>query len=187
MKKYIFILLLSLISCGTTFSQETNNSLKGGTFNLKSGKTAQKHALIVDLFPLMEGVWEGKAGAGFFYERRLSNYFSLVGEANVYSDFKDETAYSFFAHGRLYPSKTTIGKLFLDTGFGYRNSSLLETVIEDVECLEIVGSVGWKFIMGKGFLIEPSVGYRQNIHTFSGRESHKGGITINIGFGWAFM
>ena len=89
-------------------------------------------------------------------------------------------------YGRLYPFQTTIGKLFTVVGFGYRSSSLLETTIEDVQCLEISASTGWKFIIGKGFIIEPSVGYRQNIHTFSGKESHKGGITLNIGFGWAF-
>ena len=133
----------------------------------------------------MEGVWEGKAGAGLFYERRISSHFSFVGEVNLYSDFDDETAFSVLGHGRWYPSQTTIGKLFADVGFGYRSSSLVETVIEDVKCLEISGSAGWKFIIGKGFIIEPSVGYRQNIHTFSGRESHKGGITLNIGFGWA--
>lgn len=183
MKKNFTILLLSLISCGNAFSQSSSGSK---AFDLHSGKTSQKQALFIDLFPLMEGVWEGKAGAGFFYERRVSNHFSLVGEVNLYSDFNEETAFSILGHGRWYPSQTTIGKLFADVGFGYRNSSLVETVIEDVSCLEISGSAGWKFIVGKGFIIEPAVGYRQNIHTFSGRESHKGGITINIGFGWAF-
>ena len=183
MKKHFIILLLSLISFGNAFSQ---NSSRNSTFNLNSGKTSQKQAVFIDLFPLMEGVWEGKAGAGLFYERQVSNYFSLVGEVNLYSDFKDETAFSLLGHGRLYPFKTTIRKLFAVVGFGFRSSSLIETVVEDVKCLEISGSAGWKFIIGKGFIIEPSVGYRQNIHTFSGQESHKGGITLNIGFGWAF-
>ena len=71
MKKNLIILLLLLISCENLFSQNSY-------FNLNSGKTAQKQAIFIDLFPLMEGVWEGKAGAGLFYERRISNYFSLV-------------------------------------------------------------------------------------------------------------
>ncbi|MBX9049641.1 hypothetical protein HCH04_15110 [Bacteroides thetaiotaomicron] len=183
MKKNPIILLLLLISCGPVFSQ---NSSANSSLNSKSAKIEQKNAVFIDLFPLMEGVWEGKAGAGLFYERQISNYFSIVGEANFYTDFKDETAYSFMGHGRVYPLKTSIGKLFADAGFGYRSSSLIETVIEDVKCLEISASAGWKFIIGNGFIIEPSVGYRQNIHTFSGQESHKGGMTINVGFGWAF-
>lgn len=179
MKNVIVILVLSLIVCGNVCAQNR-------TFRLKSGKTAQKQAIFIDLFPSMEGVWEGKAGAGLFYERRINSSFSVVGEANFYTDFKDETAYSFMGHGRYYPFKTVVGKLFTDVGFGYRSSSLQETTIEDVKCLEASASAGWKFILGKGFIIEPSFGYRRNIYTFSGDESEKGGVTINLGFGWAF-
>ena len=125
-------------------------------------------------------------GAGFFYERTISNYFSLVAEVNLYSDFKDETAFTIMPHGRIYPFETTLGKLFADVGVGYRSSSLVETAIEDVKCIDVSASAGWKFVFGRGFVFEPSVDYRRSVHTFVGKESHPGGITINMAFGWAF-
>lgn len=178
MKRRFFIIALIFLSGTNVFSQ--NNK---GVFSLTSGRTAQKQAVFIDLFPSMEGVWEGKAGVGLFYERYIYSYFSLVGEANVYTDFDNETAYSFIGHGRVYPFKTTLGKLFVDAGLGYRRSTLEE---DNVHCLDLLASAGWKFLMRKGFIIEPNIGYRQNIHTLKGHEVKKGGITLNIGFGWVF-
>lgn len=178
MKTSFIIVVITFLSYTNVFSQNKNE-----VFNLKPGKTTQNQAVFIDLFPSMEGVWEGKIGAGLFYERYISSYFSLVGEANFYTDFDDETAYSFLGHGRMYPFRTTLGKLFADAGLGYRRSTLEK---DNVRCLEISASAGWKFILGKGFIIEPNVGYRQNIHTLKGHESQKGGITLNIGLGWAF-
>ncbi len=185
MRKYILIIFLTLF-CKTLFSQEQNN-----LFNIKSEETKQKQALFIDLFPLMEGVWEGKVGGGIFYERKISKYFSLVGEVNVYTDFDDETAYSFIGHNRFYPFQTTIGKFFINTGLGYRYSTLInrdkESLINDnIQCLELFASTGWKFIIKDSFIIEPSIGYRQNIFTFIGNEIQSGGITLNVSLGWAF-
>ena len=45
----LILLLLLLIGNGSTFAQNR-------TFSLKTGETAQKNAIYVDLFPLMEGV-----------------------------------------------------------------------------------------------------------------------------------
>lgn len=176
MKRSFFIIALVFLNSTNVFSQ--NNK---GVFSLTSGKTAQKQAMFIDLFPSMEGVWEGKAGAGIFYERYIYSYFSLVGECNIYTDFNNETAYSFIAHGRVYPFKTALGKLFIDTGLGYRHSTLEE---DNIHCLDLSASAGWKFLINKKFIIEPNIGYRQNIHTLKGHESQKGGITLNFSFGW---
>lgn len=178
MKRSSFIIVLVFLSTTNVFSQ-TNK----GAFSLTSGRTAQKQAVFIDLFPSMEGVWEGKAGAGLFYERYIYSYFSLVGEANVYTDFDNETAYSFIGHCRVYPFKTTLEKLFVDVGLGYRRSKLEE---DNIHCLDLSASVGWKFLTNKGFFIEPNIGYRQNIHTLKGHEVKKGGITLNFAFGWVF-
>ncbi len=183
--KYVFVIFLMLF-CESLFSQEQNN-----VFDIKSENTKQKQALFIDLFPLMEGVWEGKVGGGLFYERRMYKYFSFVGEMNFYTDFDDESVYSFAGHSRFYPFQTTIGKLFVNIGLGYRYSTLINReknslINDNIQCLVFFASTGWKFIIGKGFIIEPSIGYRQNIFTFTGHEAQSGGITLNVGIGWAF-
>ncbi len=185
MKKYTLVIFLALF-CKYSFTQEQKS-----IFNIKPESTKQKQALFIDLFPLMEGVWEGKIGGGVLYEKRICNYFSLAGEMNFYTDFDDETAYSFIGHNRFYPFQTEIGKFFVNTGLGYRHSTLINRdkksfINDNIECLEFFASTGWKFIIDKGFIIEPSVGYRQNIFTFTGKEAQSGGITLNFGVGWAF-
>lgn len=142
-----------------------------------------KQAVFIDIFPSLEGVWEGKAGAGLLYERIIHTYFSLVGEANLYTDFDGESAYSFIAHGRVYPFQSTLGNVFADAGVGYRRSTLEE---DNVHCLDVYASAGWKFIIAKGLVIEPNVGYRQSLYTIKGHESQKGGITLNLSLGWVF-
>lgn len=178
MKRNFIIIALAFIFCTNSFSQRKEN-----TFNLQTGKTVQKQAVFIDLFPSMEGVWEGKVGGGLFYERYIHPSFSIVGEANVYTDFDDENVFSVYGHGRMYPFQTTLGKLFADVGFGYRRSTLED---DNIRCLEASVSAGWKFIIGRGFIIEPNVGYRRNVYTIKGHESKKGGITLNLSFGWAF-
>jgi len=179
MRKIFFILVFVFLYSTNTFSQNDKGTLSSTT----SGRTAPKQAVFVDLFPSMEGVWDGKVGAGFFYERSICSYFSLAGECNIYTDFNNETAYSFIGHGRVYPFRTALKKLFVDAGFGYRRSTLEE---DNVHCLDLSASAGWKFLINKRFIIEPNVGYRQNICTLKGHESQKGGITLNLSFGWAF-
>ncbi len=185
MRKYIFPILLILF-CETLFSQEQDNVL-----NIKLDNTKKKQSVFIDLFPLMEGIWEGKVGGGLFYERGIHKYISFVGEINFYTDFDDETVYSLVGHGRFYPFQTTIGDFFVNTGLGYRRSTLINRdrnslINDNIQCLDFFVSTGWKFIIGKGFIIEPSIGYRQNIFTFIGHEVQSGGITLNVGIGWAF-
>lgn len=182
MKKFYYILSLFLIICGNAFSQIGSNGSEDVVSHAGSRETV-KQAVIVDLFPLMEGVWEGKIGAGLFYEVQVHRLFSLVTEVNFYTDFDDELMLSALEHWRIYPLGIALNKLFFDIGAGYRKSTLER---DNVRCLELSGSAGWRFVMGKGFLIEPSVGYRQNVYTFLGHESKKGGITINVGLGFMF-
>lgn len=173
-----FIILLAVLTNINAFPQN-----KDGVFNFKSDKTVPKQAVFIDIFPSLEGVWEGKVGAGLFYERSIHRYFSLVGEANFYTDFDGESAYSFIGHSRMYPFQATLRNIFADIGLGYRRSTLEE---DNVHSLDACASVGWKFIIAKGFVIEPNVGYRQSLYTIKGHESQKGGITINLSLGWTF-
>lgn len=173
-----FILLFALITGINAFARNDGRALP-----FRSGRTTPRQAVFVDLFPSLEGIWEGKAGAGLFYERSFHNSFSLLGEANFYTGFNHESACSFIGHIRMYPFRTVLRKAFADAGLGYRRSTLEE---DNVHSLDICVSVGWKFVIGKGFLIEPNAGYRQSICTLKGYESQKGGLTLNIGLGWAF-
>lgn len=59
-----FIILLGILANMNAFSQKTDN-----TFSLKADRTLSKQAVFIDIFPSLEGVWVGKAGAGLFYER----------------------------------------------------------------------------------------------------------------------
>jgi hypothetical protein len=161
------------------FAQETKN----GLFNLSSGNTSQKQAIILDIFPMIEGSFEGNFGFGLFYEIKIDNYFTAVVEFNIYTDFKNKINYGFIGHGRVYPFKTVLDKIFFDIGVGY-NRSIWED--DNVHCL--VGSIttGWKFIFGKGFLLEPSLGLWHNLYTFSGETSHNFAPIVGVGFGWGF-
>lgn len=172
------IILLALLANINAFSRNKDNA-----FNFESDRTMPKQAVFIDIFPSLEGVWEGKIGAGLFYERSIHNCFSLVGEANFYTDFDGESAYSFIGHGRMYPFLATLGNVFADVGLGYRRNTLGE---DNVHSLDACTSVGWKFIIANGFVIEPNVGYRQSLYTIKGYESQKGGITLNLSLGWAF-
>lgn len=173
-----FIILLALLANLNAFSHKKEDALP-----VHSDKRIPKQAAFIDIFPSLEGIWEGKAGAGLFYERSIHTYFSLVGEANFYTDFGGESTYSFIGHGRVYPLQATRGKIFTDVGLGYRRSTLEE---DNVHSLDVCASVGWKFRLSKGFLMEPNVGYRQSLYTLKGHESQKGGITLNLSLGWNF-
>ena len=104
-------------------------------------------------------------------------------EFNVYTNFKENINYGFNTHGRIYPFETTLDKLFLDIGMGYRKS---KWELDNVHCLVGSFTAGWKFLFDKGFLIEPSLGFWHNIYTFSGETSHNFVPIVGTGIGWSY-
>jgi hypothetical protein len=179
MKKLFAVILLMFLAFGYAFPQESNN----GLFDLSSGTSKQKQAIIFDIFPMLEGSFEGNFGFGLFYEIKIASYVSLVMEFNTYTNFKKNITYSFIGHGRVYPFETTLDKLFFDAGFGYRRSRW-ET--DNVHALTGSLATGWKFIFDNGFLLEPSIGFWHNLYTISGDTSHKFAPIVGTGLGWAF-
>jgi len=171
MKKAVLALLMSGLVLGNTFAQEEWN-------------TSQKFSIMLDLFPAIEGAFEGNTGLGIFFEARISNYFSAVVEFNFYKNLSNEDLNLVaIGHGRIYPFKTTIGKAFYDLGIGYRRGKW-ET--EDIHVLIGALSAGWKFVMGKGFIIEPNVGFWTNIVAFKGEPAVTHAPIVGANLGWAF-
>ncbi len=171
MKKAGFVLLMVGLVLGNAFAQEEWNS-------------SQRFSVMVDIFPAIEGAFEGNTGFGFFFEARVSNYFSTLLEFNFYvNPSNDDFNLVAMGHGRIYPFKTTIGKSFFDLGLGYRRQKW-ET--DDVHALIVSLSAGWKFILGKGFVIEPNVGFWSNIVEFKGEASTTHAPIVGVNLGWAF-
>lgn len=171
MKKTAFVALLVALMLGSAFAQEEWNS-------------SQRFSVMLDVFPAIEGAFEGNTGLGLFFEARINNYFSAVSEFNFYvNPSNDDLNLVALAHGRIYPFKTTIGKAFYDIGIGYRRG---KWEADDVHALIASLSAGWKFIMGKGFIIEPNVGFWSNIVEFKGEAENTHAPIVGVNFGWAF-
>ena len=153
----MFVLMFVSFVFGNTFAQEEWN-------------TSQKFSIMVDIFPAIEGAFEGNTGFGLFFETRINSYFSAVLEFNFYKNLSNKDLnFVIMGHGRIYPFKTTISKAFYDVGIGYRRG---KWVTEDIHCMLVSVSAGWKFIIGKGFVIEPNIGFWNNIFTFKGETSN---------------
>lgn len=173
----VFILMCSLI--GRVFAQENQEKVL-----YPYQESTQKQSILIDIFPAIEGAFEGNTGIGMFYERKINSYFSSLIEFNFYSNLSnDDLNYVIMAHGRVYPFKTTLGKSFYNIGIGYRSS---EWEDNETTFLLLSLSAGWKFIVGRGFVIEPNVGFWANIMTLSGEPSVTHAPIIGINFGWAF-
>jgi hypothetical protein len=181
MKRIFTFLVLTVILVGNTFSQEIDQETDISDFSI--GNSLQKQAVYIDLFPMINGLAVGGVGIGIFYEIKLHNYFSVLGETNISGNFQEALMYNIIAHGRVYPFKSTIEKLFFDLGIGYRRRKTEEDNIHS-----LVGTVktGWKFILGKGFVLEPGFRIRYNLIKISGNENNDFGINFIIGLGWAF-
>lgn len=173
----LFIVMCSLI--GSVFAQE--NQEKAVYPYLES---TQKQSIMIDVFPVIEGAFEGNTGIGIFYERKMNSYFSSLIEFNFYSNLSnDDLNYVIMAHGRVYPFKTALGKSFYNIGIGYRNSKWENN---ETTFMLLSLSAGWKFIVGRGFVIEPNVGFWANLMTLSGKASVTHAPIIGVIFGWAF-
>ena len=171
MKKVVFVLIFVTFVFRNTFAQEEWN-------------TSQKFSIMVDIFPAIEGAFEGNTGLGLFFETRINEYFSTALEFNFYKNLSNKDLnFVIMGHGRIYPFKTTIGKAFYDIGIGYRRG---KWEIEDIHFMLVSLSAGWKFIMGKGFVIEPNIGFWNNIFTFKGEAENTHAPIIGVNLGWAF-
>ncbi|MDR0302575.1 MAG: hypothetical protein LBI04_09735 [Treponema sp.] len=171
MKKTAFVVLLVGLIFGNVFAQEEFN-------------TPQKFSIMVDIFPAIEGAFEGNTGLGIFFETRINNYFSAVLEFNFYKNLSNSDMNTVvIGHGRIYPFKTTIGKAFYDLGIGYQRSKW-ET--DDIHSLVGSLSAGWKFILGDVFVIEPNIGFWNNLVTFKGESSNPHAPIVGVNMGVAF-
>lgn len=171
MRKTIFVLLLVGLVLGNAFAQNEWN-------------TSQRFSIMVDIFPAIEGAFEGNTGFGLFFETRINQYFSTVLEFNFYKNLSnDDLNLVVLAHGRIYPFETTIGKAFYDVGIGYRRG---RWDTDNIDVLIASLSAGWKFIVGKGFVIEPNIGFWSNIITFQGEAENTHAPIVGVNLGWAF-
>jgi outer membrane autotransporter protein len=87
-----------------------------------------------------------------------------------------------------------LDKLFVDLGLGYDfygykwEYEISDTKYDDSydqSSLTITPKVGWKFIFGKGFVVEPSLGYTIGIALGDNHRSANG-LNLGVGLGWAF-
>jgi hypothetical protein len=177
----VFFPLFTLVLINS-FTQEINN-----IFNLKSGNTEQNNAVIIDLFPMVpvaNGLELGEGfGLGIMYERKASHYFSLLCSGTFLTNFDDIFAYSFSPHFRIYPFKTTIGKLFTDVGIVYRSRKKETNYFHGLSGML---AIGWKFVFEKGFTLEPGFTFRYKITDIADKDQYNFGWGLLLGLGWVF-
>jgi hypothetical protein len=169
-------------------------------FNLKSGCTKQKNAVSIDFGTIIWDLSTDGFGIGANYERSISNMFSVLGRFSY--SYHKWNYFSIELHGRWYPIKTSLGKLFTDIGMGHgffrdNYSSLGNDWY--VHTLKI--SAGWKFIFKKIILFEPLIGYGfpliltnenllSNNHIIDGSFSTdlkiSGNFNIGLNIGWVY-
>jgi hypothetical protein len=150
-------------------------------------KSPQKFGVMIDLFPMVNGITSGGIGLGFLYENYLNQYFSIVNEINFYTNFNKVIAYNILIHGRFYPLKTSLEKLYTDIGIGYRRrKSDYDGSTDDIHSLVGIAKAGWKFKIGNNFIFEPGLGIRHNIYVFSGKENNNFGLIIPLVVGLTF-
>jgi hypothetical protein len=172
MKRFLFLAAISILfAMWNVFAQDELN-------------TSQKFSIMVDMFPAIEGAFEDNTGCGLFFETRINNYFSAVLEFNFYKNLSNEDISAVvIGHCRVYPFKTTIGKAFYDIGIGYRRD---KWEADDANCLVASLSAGWKFILGKWFVIEPNIGFWNNMFILKGETSDSHAPIVGVNLGVAF-
>ncbi|GHT79514.1 hypothetical protein FACS1894130_08440 [Spirochaetia bacterium] len=211
MKKAI---LAGIVSVALTFGT-VGGVFADGLFDLKSGPTEQKNTVFVDVGTFFTYLIAGGFGGGVGFERSFGDSFSGLIHAAAggytYTAYLGNTpsafAFQIDVHGRWYFFKTALDKLFLDVGLGYDFYSYTnkytdidywtgerETVDAgyNTSALTISPMLGWKFILGKGFVIEPAFGYTIGIGLdsptiYGGATTYSASrFNIGLGLGWAF-
>jgi hypothetical protein len=143
----------------------------------------KKHTILIDFFPMVNGIFSGGIGLGIRYEHTVGQYFAMGGYINAYTNFTNNITYNIIANGRYYPLKTKVGNLFIDMDLGYRRR---QTDEENIHCLVGLAHTGWKFIFDNGLVLEPGIGIRYDIFPFSGSENFNFGLSIRTMAGWTF-
>ncbi|GHV80362.1 hypothetical protein AGMMS49944_21530 [Spirochaetia bacterium] len=211
-KRWSKKLLVVLFSLALTFGSVSGVFAAPELFNLKSGPTEQKNAVFLDVGTMLSYLIRGGFGVGVGYERPFGDSWSglihvalggyTYDTSSWYSD-AENSAFSFQidVHGRWYFFKTALDKAFVDLGLGYdlysrtykyKYSGRSYDFGYNQSSLSITPKAGWKFIFGKGFVVEPSLGYTigipLNAPTLgSGVTGYVPSyFTIGVGLGWAF-
>ncbi|GHV53962.1 hypothetical protein AGMMS49579_13670 [Spirochaetia bacterium] len=197
------VLFVGMLGMALTFGSVSGVFAAPGLFDLKSGPTEQKNAVFLDVGTLATYLMAGGFGGGVGYERAFGNSFSGLIHAGAGGFTYDilgskNTAFAFEidVHGRWYFFKTSLDKAFIDLGLGYEyygytyeNASSWNW---NQSSLTITPKAGWKFIFGKGFVLEPSIGYTIGIGLGTPEirgdvSTHNAsGLAIGVGLGWAF-
>jgi hypothetical protein len=199
---------------GETASAYSEPHISGN--GLSSPNTQAKNALLVDVGPLIAYINKYQVNPfsiGLQYERKLSDYFSLV-ERYVYSgNHRSSSQRQFSIHyfeldGRWYPTGKTF---FLDGKSGYGFGTIRDRYYNyynsdyhynkyEYKYFMSGGALGWRIRFGKkgGFTWEIAAGY---VSHFGGSSNISGlnddlvtgitddrlhGITLECAFGWRF-
>ncbi|MDR0731115.1 MAG: hypothetical protein LBF63_05545 [Treponema sp.] len=165
MKWFLPAFLLSILIFPNAFGQE------------------RKHTLVIDLFPMINGIFSGGIGLGIGYEYDINNYFAIGADIKFYTDFNESLTYNMIIRGKYYPLETKTGSPFIDAGLGYRRRQAEE---DNIHCLVGMVCSGWKFTFKNNLVLEPGVGFRYDIVTFSGNENYKFGFVIRSAIGFTF-
>jgi len=169
MNKYYSIAILAIIMNVEVFSQENNEAI-------------QKNAVSIDFGTLIWDLSTGGYGSGVSYERSIHEMFSVLGHFSY--SYHDWNYFAFEAHGRWYPFKTALSKLFTDICLGYG----LFWDDWTVNTIKISTKAGWKFIFGDGFFFEPIIGFGFPFVINDNCDDLKisWGLGIGLNIGWAF-
>ena len=162
MKKFISSLILMFFILLNTFSQD------------------KKHTIYINFSPAFNGIFSNGPGLGIGYDYAIGQQFSVGGYVDFYIYSDGRNTYDITITGKYYPLVTEIGNLSVDGRLGYRRSRDLN------HCLVGFVHAGWKFIFTNGLVLEPGLGIRYNIFTFSGTERNNLWYSINAIAGWAF-
>jgi len=178
-------LFLFSIIFANAFSQETDQN--DNTISIFSGNSKQNNAIILDLFPMVPGANGYKFGEGIgfglMYERKLQQYFSILGGGTFSTNFKDDITYSFSTRFRVYPFRTTIRNLFTDLAILYSRNISEEN---NIQTLSGMFSIGWNFIFRNGLVLVPGAFYRHKIVDITGVKPYNYGFGFIMGIGLAF-
>jgi hypothetical protein len=201
-KKWSKMLQVGIFSMVLIFGSAGGVFAASDLFNLKSGPTTQQSTVFVDVGTTLSYLMNDGIGAGVGFERAFGESWTGLIHAAIgfysYDYGSDEAsalAFEVDVHGRYYIFKTALDKLFVDLGLGYEyygykyEYDLWGKHYDygyNVSSLTITPKAGWKFIFGKGWVVEPSLGYTIGIGIGKTGAHKSGGFNVGLGLGWAF-
>lgn len=199
-RKGVLVMVLATFIAGGAFAKADPN-WKERLFNIKSGPTVQNGVLFVDVGTMFGYLISSGFGISGGWEQKFSK--NWTGFINVrFGMFDNGSPYwSYLDLGgdigaRYYFFGSALDKLFLGAGVGfiYRQSTRDYSGNKSEATsggLIIPIRLGWKFILGPGFVIEPNFGYDVGIRIIKPAAGYNGyddwgGFGIGLRFGWAF-